>query len=115
MPSTIRPPSKLHAISSVRILAPIALAVLIVLLPTPAGLAVHAWRYFAIFAGVILGLVLAPIAGAAVGLMGVTLATVLAPIVLFSPEQLAQPGFRPASAAIAWALSGFSDSTVWLI
>jgi len=35
--------------------------------------------------------------------------------VFFSPEQLAKAGFNPASAALSWALSGFSNSTVWLI
>ncbi|MGD0498428.1 MAG: anion permease [Bryobacteraceae bacterium] len=99
----------------VRAIAPIALAILIALLPAPAGLALHAWRYSAIFAGVILGLVLTPLPGAAIGFLGVTAVTVLAPFVLYSPEQLAQPDFRAAPAAIAWALSGFSDSTVWLI
>ncbi len=99
----------------VRAAAPIAVAVLLALLPAPAGLALHAWRYFAIFAAVILGLVLSPLPGAAIGFLGVTAVTVLAPFTLFGPGQLAQPDFRPANAAIAWALSGFSDSTVWLI
>ncbi len=94
---------------------PVAVAIAIVLSPAPAGLALHAWRFFAIFAGMILGLVLAPLPGGAIGLVGVTAATVLAPFVLYGPEQLAQPGFKPASAALSWALSGFSDATVWLI
>jgi L-tartrate/succinate antiporter len=98
-----------------RAAAPVAVALAVALLPAPAGLAPHAWRYFAIFFGVILGLVLEPLAGAAVGLIGVAVTAVLAPAVLFSPEQLAQPGFRPAPAAVDWALSGFSDPTVWLI
>ena len=98
-----------------RAAAPLAAAAILALTPAPAGLAPHAWHFFAIFAAVILGLVLAPLPGGAIGLMGVTTATVLAPVVLFGPEQLAQPGFRPASAAIPWALSGFSDATVWLI
>lgn len=34
---------------------------------------------------------------------------------LFSPAELARPGFNPTNAALSWALSGFSDSTVWLI
>ena len=46
------------------------------LLPAPAGLEPHAWRYFAIFAAVILGLILEPIPAAAIGLIGVTLAGV---------------------------------------
>lgn len=98
-----------------RAAAPVAAAALVALLPVPAGLAPHAWRYFAVFVGVILGLILEPLAGAAVGWIGVAVAAVLAPAVLFSPEQLAQPGFRPPVAAVGWALSGFSDPTVWLI
>jgi L-tartrate/succinate antiporter len=93
----------------------VAAAAAIALSPAPAGLAPHAWRFFALFAGVILGLVFEPLPGGAIGLIGVTLAAVLAPAVLYSPEQLAQPDFRPSSAALAWALSGFSDGTVWLI
>ncbi|MCC7176273.1 MAG: anion permease [Bryobacterales bacterium] len=96
-------------------IAPLALGLALALLPAPAGLAPHAWRYFAIFATVIAGLVLEPLPGAVVGLMGVTLGTVLAPVVLFGPVELTQPGFRAPAAAINWALSGFSDATVWLI
>jgi L-tartrate/succinate antiporter len=96
-------------------LAPVALAAAIALLPAPAGLAQHAWYYFAIFAGVILGLVLEPLPGGAVGLVGVTLVTVLAKSVLYSPAELARPGFNAATAALNWALSGFSNATVWLI
>ena len=40
---------------------------------------------------------------------------VLPRVVLFSPEQLSQPGFRAPSAALNWALSGYSNPTVWLI
>jgi L-tartrate/succinate antiporter len=58
---------------------------------------------------------LEPLPGAAIGLVGVTLATVLAPWVLYSPSELAKAGFKPANAALTWALSGFSNSTVWLI
>ena len=39
----------------------------------------------------------------------------LSEYVFFSPEQLAKPGFNPASASLSWALSGFSNTTVWLI
>lgn len=94
---------------------PPALAVALALVPAPHGLPQHAWYYFAIFAGVIAGLVLEPLPGGAVGLIGVTAATALAPFVLYSPAELAKPGFSPANAALAWALSGFSNSTVWLI
>ena len=96
-------------------LAPVVVAITIALIPAPAGLPLHAWYYFAIFAGVVVGLMLEPIPGAAIGLIAVTAVTVLAKWVFYSPEQLAKAGFNPAGAALTWALSGFSNSTVWLI
>ncbi len=95
--------------------APLAVGILLALLPAPAGLAQHAWWFLALFAAVIVGLILEPVPAAAVGFLGVTGAAVLARFVLFSPAQLAAPGFNANSAAISWALSGFSNSTVWLI
>jgi L-tartrate/succinate antiporter len=98
-----------------RAILPLAVAALIALLPAPEGLAQHAWYFFAIFAGVIVALMVEPLPGGAVGLIGVTIVTVLAPWVLFAPAELAKPGFKPANAALTWALSGFSNTTVWLI
>jgi L-tartrate/succinate antiporter len=96
-------------------LAPIVLALVVALIPPPAGLPQFAWYYFAIFAGVILGLMLEPLPGGAIGLIGVTAVTVLSQFVLFSPAELAKPGFKSFNAALTWALSGFSNTTVWLI
>src|SRR5262245_8421266 len=56
-----------------------------------------------------------PLPGGAIGLIGVVVVTVLAPFVLYGPEELARPGFNPADAALTWALAGFSNATVWLI
>ena len=69
----------------------------------PEGLTPNAWYYFALFVAVIIALILEPIPAAAVGLIGVTAATV---------SLLVIP--KPAD-AIKWALSGFQDGTVWLI
>jgi len=96
-------------------IAPGAVAAVLALVPAPAGLPQHAWYFFAIFAGVIVGLMFEPLPGGAIGLIGVMLATVLSKRVFFSPEQLAKPGFDPPGAALSWALSGFSNATVWLI
>jgi len=97
-----------------RALVPIMVAIIIAVIPPP-GLAQHAWYYFAIFAGVIVGLMLEPLPGGAIGLIGVMVVTVLSPWVLFSPAELAKPGFNASTASLAWALSGFSNITVWLI
>ena len=96
-------------------IAPVAAAVVLALLPVPTGLPQHAWYFFSIFVGVIVGLVLEPLPGAAIALSGLTLVAVFPRFVLFSPEQLSQPGFRAPSAALNWALSGYSNPTVWLI
>jgi L-tartrate/succinate antiporter len=96
-------------------IAPFTVAIVIALIPHPEGLAQHGWWYFAIFAGVIVGLMFEPLPGGAIGFIGVTLVAVLAPFVLFSPTQLAAPGFKPTAEAIRFALSGFSNTTVWLI
>ena len=95
--------------------APLVVAIVVALIPAPAGLPQYAWYYFAIFVGVIVGLMFEPLPGGAIGLIGITLVTVLSEYVFFSPEQLAKSGFNPARASLSWALSGFSNTTVWLI
>src|SRR4029453_18052070 len=95
--------------------APVVVAIVIALIPAPAGLPQHAWYYFAIFVGVIVGLMFEPLPGGAIGLIGVALVTGLCEYVFYSPEQLAKTGFDAPRAALAWALSGFANSTVWLI
>lgn len=95
--------------------APVAIAIVIALMPPPGGLSQHAWYFFAIFVGVIAGLMFEPLPGGAIGVIGITLVAVLSKYVLFSPAELAKPGFSAAKASLSWALSGFSNATVWLI
>src|SRR5262249_57355395 len=75
-----------------RAAAPLAVITIIALIPAPAGLARHAWYYFAVFAGVIAALVVEPLPSPALGVVGVTLAAVLSRGGLFSPAGLTQPG-----------------------
>ncbi len=82
---------------------PLLLGVVIALFPAPQGLSLTAWYYFAIFAAVILALILEPMPAAAIGFIGVFLVATLG---------LAGP--KPSD-SIRWALSGFSNTTVWLI
>ncbi|WP_048307831.1 anion permease [Halomonas sp. PR-M31] len=98
-----------------KIFAPLLIPIIVALFPVPEGLAPHAWYFFAIFLGVVVGLVFEPLPGAVIGLIGVAVAALLAPWVLFSPEALAAPGFKLGSSAFAWAVSGFTNATVWLI
>ena len=74
----------------------------------------HAWYYFAIFVGVIVGLMFEPLPGGAIGLIGVALVTVLSRICLLQPGSARQAGFNAPRAALSWALSG-ANTTVWLI
>ncbi len=76
----------------------------------PAGLSPEAWLYFAIFTGVVMGLILEPVPSALVSFIGVVLAVSL--------RVGAVPGHGGGISleeAVTWGLSGFSDSTVWLI
>jgi L-tartrate/succinate antiporter len=87
----------------VKALVPILVGLGIGLMPSPAGLAPNAWRYFALFAAIIVGLVTEPIPAAALGLLGVVIAGI-------SGWVAADP-----AKAIAWTLSGFANTTIWLI
>ena len=95
--------------------SPVAVAILIALCPVPSGLPNFAWYYFAIFVGTIVGLAAEVFPFAAVGTMGATVAAVLAPWVLFSGEQMANPKFKAPDEAINWLLSGWASTTVWLV
>src|SRR5947207_11904823 len=86
-----------------RALAPLVIGGAVLLAPVPQGLTLNAWRFFALFLATISGVIFEPIPGAAVGLLGVSIAAVLG---------LVRPVGAPAT---AWALSGFSNSTVWLV
>jgi L-tartrate/succinate antiporter len=90
-------------LTAVKALVPLAIGAAIVLAPTPGGLSVNAWRYFALFCTVIAGLITEPIPPAIIGMGGVIAAAALG-LVRDNPAQSAQ-----------WALSGFGNATVWLI
>lgn len=100
-PSLKGPVSTRRALA--RALPPLAVGTLIALTPVPQGLAANAWHYFAVFAAVITGIITEPISPAVLGLAGVAVATVLG-LVRATPAD-----------ATNWALSGFANSTVWLI
>jgi L-tartrate/succinate antiporter len=93
---------------------PFLIVALLAIVPPPDGLPQHAWYFFAIFTGVVLGLILEPLPGPAIGLIGVTAVAASAPWTLFGSAELSTPGVNLPARAIEWALSGFSNSTVWL-
>ena len=83
--------------------APLVVWLVIFLAPTPDGLNANQWHYFAVFAAVIAGLVLESLPAGAVGLIGLTFAGVMGYV---DPDP---------NKSLRWVLSGFSESTVWLI
>jgi citrate:succinate antiporter/L-tartrate/succinate antiporter len=86
-----------------KVAGPFLLWLVITLVPVPGGLTPAAWHYFALFAAMILALILEPIPAAAIGVIGIAAAGVMRYV---DPD--------PAK-SITWALTGFSDRTVWLI
>lgn len=75
----------------------IAIVLGIALIPAPQGISAEAWRLFAIFIGTIAGLILEPLPMGAVALIAIAVSAL--------------------SRAVPYkaALSGFSNSTIWLI
>jgi L-tartrate/succinate antiporter len=117
--TTVTPPVKKGASGKknhlLLMLLPVLVAVLLLFVPTPEGLEPHAWHFFAIFVGVIVGLIFEPLPGAVIGLTGVVVIALFSQWLLFSPAELADPKFKMASQSFKWAVSGFGNSTVWLI
>jgi L-tartrate/succinate antiporter len=99
----------------VSMLIPPIVCIAILLLPVPAGLPQYAWYFFAIFIGAIVGLILEPLPGAVIGLTALVVITLTSRWTLFSPQQLASAGFDVPGRTFKWVVSGFGNSTVWLI
>ena len=89
--------------------SPLGIMLIIWLLPVPQGLTPAAWNFFAVFIGVITGLILEPLPASAIGLIGVTIAAALRLV----PQ--ANGAAATTTSSLQWALSGFTDATVWLI
>ncbi|MBL0687794.1 MAG: DASS family sodium-coupled anion symporter [Sulfurospirillum sp.] len=89
--------------NTVKMIIPIAVAVIIALLPTPTGLDPNAHYFFAVFIAVIIGLILEPIPAALIGLIGVAFSATFGLV------------GETASESRNWMLSGFSNGVIWLI
>lgn len=88
---------------AIKMLIPVLVLLVVWFIPVPQGLSVGAWHFMAIFLAVIVGLILEPVPAALVGLVGVSLAALLGLV------------GKTSGANIKWALSGFSNGTIWLI
>ena len=89
--------------NKVKMIIPVLVAVIVALLPTPEGLDPNAHYFFAVFLGVIVGLILEPIPAALIGLTGVAFSATFGLV------------GETAKASRSWALSGFSNGVIWLI
>jgi len=92
-----------------RYLIPLLVMAVFWIMPAPEGLNPDTMRYLGVFLAVVLGLVLEPMPGAAVGLIGICIAASL----MLVPAAGGKPATLQSS--IRWALAGFSNSTVWLM
>lgn len=107
-PGLVQPPRtdaevRRHLPFNWRQAAPVAVWLAVMLLPAPRGLNATQWHYFAVFLGAITGVIFESLSPGAVGLIAVAFAAVMR-YVDADPTR-----------SITWALSGFSDTTVWLI
>lgn len=100
---------------AISFLLPVITAIILLLLPVPQGLSPQAWHFFSVFVAIIVGLVLEPLPGAVISLTGTVLIAVFSSYFLFTPEQTGASGFNLPNQAFKWAVSGFADSTVWLV
>lgn len=87
---------------TIKKLLPIAVLLVFWFLPVPEGLKVNAWHFIAIFLAVVVGLIVEPVPAALVGFAGVSLVAILGIM-------------GSAKDNITWALSGFSNTVIWLI
>ncbi|KAA6228435.1 DASS family sodium-coupled anion symporter [Campylobacter sp. LR185c] len=76
------------------------------------GLSSNAWLYASIFFALIVGLILEPIPSALIGVIAITVAALFKVGPVGSGAENA--AIKPA-VAVNWAISGFSNSVVWLI
>jgi L-tartrate/succinate antiporter len=89
--------------SKIKMILPLLVIFIVAILPTPEGLSVNAHYFFAIFLGVIVGLILEPIPAALIGLTGVAFSATFGLV------------GQTAKESRDWALSGFSNGVIWLI
>ncbi len=86
----------------IKMMSPVVVLLLFWFIPLPEGLTKEAWHFMAIFMAVVIGLIVEPVPAALVGFAGVSLVAILGLM-------------GSAGNNIKWALSGFSNSVIWLI
>ena len=87
---------------AIKMIIPVAVLAILWFIPAPTGLTENGWHLLAIFFAVVVGLILEPVPAALVGFTGISVVALLG--LMGSPKD-----------GITWALSGFSNSVIWLI
>src|SRR5574344_1817155 len=87
---------------TIKLLAPVLVVLVMWFIPAPEGLSQNAWHFFFFFLAVVIGLILEPIPAALVGFTGISVVALLGLI-------------GNSKESVNWALSGFSNSVIWLI
>jgi len=96
--------------NSVKLVLIVSIGVVLSLLPSPEGLNRDGWIFFSLFVSVFIALIIEPFPSAYIGLSGVVIACILK-----TGPSIASSGELTSEKVIAWGLSGFSNTTVWLI
>jgi L-tartrate/succinate antiporter len=88
--------------TKIKLFLPLIVLALLWFVPAPEGLSANAWHFLAVFLAVVVGLIIEPVPAALVGFTGISFVAVIGLI-------------GNAKESITWALSGFSNSVIWLI
>jgi L-tartrate/succinate antiporter len=88
--------------TKIKLFLPLIVLALLWFVPAPEGLSQNAWHFLAVFLAVVVGLIIEPVPAALVGFTGISFVAVVGLI-------------GNAKESITWALSGFSNSVIWLI
>ena len=94
----------------VKLVVIVTIGVVLSLFPAPDGLSKDGWIFFSLFVSVFIALIIEPFPSAYIGLLGVVTACILK-----TGPSLTSSGDLTSEKVIAWGLSGFSNTTVWLI
>ena len=90
------------SLKTLKLFSPLIVLAILWFIPAPEGLTPNAWHFLAIFFAVVVGLIVEPVPAALVGFSAISLVAALG---LIGNEK----------ESITWALSGFSNSVIWLI
>ena len=90
------------SLKTLKLFSPLIVLAILWFIPAPEVLTPNAWHFLAIFFAVVVGLIIEPVPAALVGFSAISLVAALG---LIGNEK----------ESITWALSGFSNSVIWLI